>query len=133
MEENQPVETPPVLPGQAEQQFQAELIDLDYFSRLKLRVARVESAEAVPKSSKLLKLQVDLGPLGRRQILAGIARYVTPESLVGRKIVVISNLKPATLMGHESHGMLLAASSDHGASLSVIDPGQDMPAGATVR
>lgn len=135
MEENRPVDnaTPPPAEVAAQPQPVDDLIDLEYFSRLKLRVARVEAVEAVPKSTKLLKLQVDLGPLGKRQVLAGIAQYVTPESLLGRKIVVISNLKPAKLMGQESQGMLLAASSEDGTLLSVVDPGQDMPPGSTVR
>ena len=134
MEENRPVDAPPPVTPDAQVQPAEDLIDLDYFARLKLKVAAVEAAEAVPKSSKLIKLQVDLGPqLGKRQIVAGIAQYVTPESLLGRKIVVITNLKPAKLMGQESRGMLLAACSDDGALLRVVDPGQDMPPGSVVR
>ena len=113
---------------------QEELIDIDYFSKVKLRVARIEAAEVVPKSKKLLKLQVDLGEkLGKRQILAGIALHHTPESLIGKKIVIVANLKPATLMGHESQGMLLAASPEDGSVLSILDPGQTLPEGSTVR
>jgi methionyl-tRNA synthetase len=110
-----------------------ERVDIDYFMKVKLRVARIEAAEPVPKSNKLLKLQLDLGPLGKRQILAGIAKFYTPESLVGRRIVVVANLQPAKLMGLESQGMLLAASSDDGSKLLLVDPGQDMPEGSTVR
>lgn len=110
-----------------------ELVSIDYFAKVKLRVARIESAEAVPKSSKLLKLQLDLGPLGKRQILAGVAKFYTPESLVGKRIVVVANLQPAKLMGHESQGMLLAASTSDGSKLLIVDPGQDMPEGSEVR
>lgn len=110
-----------------------EQVDIEYFMKLKLRVARIEAAEAVPKSSKLVKLQLDLGPLGKRQILAGIAKFYAPETLIGRKIVVVANLKPATLMGHESQGMLLAASTEDLSQLIIIDPGQNMPEGSVVR
>lgn len=112
----------------------ATQIDIDYFSKVQLRVAQVEASEAVPKSKKLLRLQLDLGPeLGKRQILAGIAQHYTPEQLLGRKIVIVANLRPATLMGLESQGMLLAAASPDGSMLSIIDPGQDLPVGSTVR
>lgn len=119
--------TPVVSPETSDQ------IDIDYFAKVKLRVARIESAEAIPKSKKLLKLQLDLGPLGKRQILAGIALHYTPESLVGRKIVIVANLKPATLMGHESQGMLLAGSSADGAQLAFLTPESDLPEGSEVR
>ncbi|MFM1847408.1 MAG: hypothetical protein RL417_882 [Pseudomonadota bacterium] len=109
-----------------------ELISIDDFMKVKLRVARIESAEAVPKSSKMLKLQLDLGPLGKRQILSGIAKFYTPESLIGKHIVVVANLKPAKLMGLESEGMLLAASSDDGSQLVVLEPGT-VPPGSVVR
>jgi len=113
---------------------QEELVDIDLFRKIKFRVGRVEACEAVPKSKKLLKLQVDLGEkLGKRQILAGIAQFYTPENLIGRKIVVVANLKPAQLMGLESQGMLLAASNAEVSSLIVVDPGQEMELGAEVR
>jgi len=111
-----------------------ELIDIDYFMKVKLRVAKVLSAEPVPKSKKLLKLQVDLGEkLGKRQILAGIAQFYSPETLIGKKIVVVANLKPAKLMGEESQGMLLAASTDDMSILTVLQPTVDISEGSTVR
>ena len=111
-----------------------ELIDIDYFAKIKLRVARIEAAEPLPKSKKLVKLRINLGEkLGSRQILAGIAQFYTAEQLVGRKIVVIANLKPAKLMGEESQGMLLAASSEDGALLTLLDPSAQMPEGSVVR
>jgi methionyl-tRNA synthetase len=88
-------------------------ISIDDFMKVELRVARVLAAEAVPKSKKLLKLQVDLGT-EQRTIVAGIAEAYEPDSLVGRTIVVVANLKPAKLMGIESNGMVLAASSETG-------------------
>jgi methionyl-tRNA synthetase len=88
-------------------------ISIDDFMKVELRVAKIVAAEAVPKSKKLLKLQVDLGA-EQRTIVAGIAEAYAPETLVGRAIVVVANLKPAKLMGIESNGMVLAASTGAG-------------------
>jgi methionyl-tRNA synthetase len=88
-------------------------IAIDEFMKVELRVAKVLAAERVPKSSKLLKLQVDVG-LEQRTIVAGIAEAYEPETLIGRLIVVVFNLKPAKLMGVESNGMVLAASAEGG-------------------
>ncbi len=86
-------------------------ITIDDFSKVELRVAEIRVAERIPKADKLLRLEVDLGPeLGTRQILSGIAEWYTPEDLLGRRIVVITNLAPRRMRGLESHGMLLAAS-----------------------
>ena len=109
-------------------------IDIEYFKKIDLRVGIIEQAEAVPKSKKLLKLQVNLGEkYGTRQILSGISTYFAPEQLIGKRIVVVANLKKASLMGHESQGMLLAASDEGGSRLILLDPGQDMDLGAQVR
>jgi methionyl-tRNA synthetase len=93
----------------------AARIAMDDFMKVDLRVARVLSAERVPKSKKLLKLQVDLGS-EQRTLVAGIAESYEPEALVGRTVAIVANLAPATLMGIESNGMVLAASSDDGAA-----------------
>lgn len=85
------------------------LIDIEYFKNVDLRVAKILEAEKVKKSRKLIKLQLDLGELGQRQIVAGIANYYEPENLIGKRIIIVANLKPAKLMGIESNGMLLAA------------------------
>jgi methionyl-tRNA synthetase len=90
-----------------------EKISIDEFGRLDLRVARVVAAEKVKGSRKLIKMQIDLGTESRT-IVAGIAEAYQPESLVGRSIVVVANLKPAKLMGIESNGMVLAASPEDG-------------------
>lgn len=112
----------------------AELIDIDHFARVKLRVGTIESVQPVPKSKKLLKLSVNLGSLGHRQVLAGVAPYFSdPQALVGRSIVVVANLKPAQLMGETSQGMLLAASTDDGSILHLVSPQGEVPAGSTVR
>jgi methionyl-tRNA synthetase len=81
---------------------------------VELRVAQIKVAERIPKADKLLRLEVDLG-YETRQILSGIAEWYAPEELIGRRIVVITNLAPRKMRGLESHGMLLAASDgDHG-------------------
>ena len=85
-------------------------ITIDDFAKVELRVAKILVCERIPKADKLLRLEVDLG-YERRQILSGIAEWYTPEELLGRKIVVITNLAPRKMRGLESHGMLLAASS----------------------
>jgi methionyl-tRNA synthetase len=107
-----------------------DLLSIEQFFETKLVVGIVREAEAVPKSKKLVKLMVDLGESELRQLVAGIAERYQPENLVGRRIVVVANLKPAKLMGVESRGMLLAASLD-GAPylLSVSD---DVPPGTPV-
>ena len=88
-------------------------IGIDDFARIELRVAKILVAERIPKADKLLRLEVDLG-YEKRQILSGIAQWYTPEELIGRRIVVITNLAPRKMRGLESHGMLLAASETEG-------------------
>ena len=94
-------------------------IGIDDFRKVDLRVATVVNAAAVPKAKKLLKLDIDLGE--RRTIVAGIAEHYAPESLIGRQVVVVANLKPAKLMGVLSQGMLLAAGEDAGPVLIMPD------------
>jgi methionyl-tRNA synthetase len=106
-------------------------ISIDEFMKVDLRVAKVLEAEAVPKSKKLIKLKVDTGR-DQRTIVAGIAEAYQPEQLVGRTIVVVANLQPATLMGIESNGMVLAGSPDGGKPILVAFD-QDVPAGSRVR
>jgi methionyl-tRNA synthetase len=106
------------------------LIDIESFSKVELRVAIVEGAERVEKSKKLVKLQLDLGELGKRQVVAGIAQHYSPEELVGLKVIVVANLKPAKLMGIESHGMILAAKA--GDTLTLLTVHKDMTPGAKI-
>lgn len=113
---------------------ESDLIDIEHFAKVQLRVAEIVSAEAVPKSKKLLKLQVNLGEkFGNRQILSGIAQFYSPESLAGKRIIVVANLKPAKLMGLESQGMLLAGSSDDSSVLAILEPSEQLPIGSLVR
>jgi methionyl-tRNA synthetase len=108
-------------------------IDIETFAKAKFRVATIEKVEQVPKSKKLYQIQLDVGELGKRQIVSGIALHYTPEQLVGKQIVIVANLKPAKLMGVESHGMLLAASTESDDVLAVLTPDKPIVAGARVR
>ncbi len=104
-------------------------IDYDEFSKVDLRVAKILAAEAVPKSNKLVKLRIDIGE--ERTIVAGIGKDYQPQELVGKSIVIVANLKPAKLMGVESHGMLLATDSPEGLTLIGFD--SEPKTGAKVR
>ena len=101
-------------------------ITIDEFQKIQLKTAKVLSAERVPKSEKLLKLQVSLGT-EQRQIVAGIGKRYEPESLIGKTIVIVANLKPAKLMGIESQGMVLAAGDSEVRGLATfledVEPG----------
>ena len=94
-------------------------IDYEEFAKVDLRVAKILTAEAVPKSNKLLKLKVDIGE--ERTIMAGIGKDYSPEELIGRQILVVANLKPVKLMGVESYGMLLATDTDKGLTVLTFD------------
>jgi methionyl-tRNA synthetase len=108
-------------------------ITIDDFAKIELRVAQVVVCERIPKADKLLRLEVDLGD-ERRQILSGIAEWYTPEELVGRRIVVITNLAPRKMRGLESHGMLLAASSDGGKPyLATFADADGLPLGSRLK
>ncbi len=95
-------------------------IDAEQAKKLYLRVGEIVAAEEIKGSEKLLKLQVDLGT-EKRQLVAGIRAHYSPEQLVGKKIIVVANLKPAKLFGVESQGMLLAAQDESTVSLLIPD------------
>jgi methionyl-tRNA synthetase len=105
-------------------------ITFDEFKKLDLRVALVTAVTKVEGADKLLKIDVDLGT-EKRQIIAGIAPWYPPETLVGKKIVLVANLAPAKIRGNISHGMLLAAEGDGQVVVLTLD--KDVPAGSTVR
>ena len=107
-------------------------IGIEDFQKVKLQTAKILAAERVPKSNKLVKLQVDLGS-EQRQIVAGIAAQYEPEQLVGRNVVVVANLKPAKLMGVESNGMVLAAAVGEAGAPVLIDVPTDVPPGSKVK
>lgn len=105
-------------------------INIDDFARVELRVAQVIAAEPIKKADKLLKLQLDLG-YEQRQVVSGIAMHYTPEQLVGRKVICVTNLKPVKLRGELSQGMILAASEGEQLTLATVP--DDMPNGAIVK
>ncbi len=107
-----------------------ELIGIEDFMKIKLKVGKVIEAERIKGSKKLIKIKVDVGEL--RQIVAGIGEQYSPEELVGRKIVVLYNLKPAKLMGVESQGMLLAATDENG-KISVLTLDREVNTGAGIK
>jgi len=104
-------------------------IDYDEFGKIDLRVAKILAAEPVPKSSKLIRLRIDIGE--ERTIVAGIGKDYKPEELIGKSIVIVANLKPAKLMGVESHGMLLATDGTSGLTLLGFD--REPKTGAKIR
>lgn len=109
------------------------LIEIDDFAKVDLRVGQVLSAERLPKSDKLLLLKIDLGEAEPRQVLAGIAQYYEPEKLVGRKVVVVANLKPRKLRGFESQGMVVAASYGEEGRPVIATFTEDVPNGARLK
>jgi methionyl-tRNA synthetase len=106
------------------------MITIEDFAKVELKIGRVLEAQRVEKSNKLIVLKVGTGE--ERQIVAIIGKAYTPEELLGKTIVVVTNMQPANLMGVESHGMLLAASDDEG-NLTVITPEKEIKAGARVK
>ncbi len=105
-------------------------ISIEQFFQTELRVATVTGAEPIPNSKKLLKLIVELGSESR-VLVAGIARQYSTEELVGKQVVVVTNLEPAKLMGVESQGMVLAASVEGKPVL--LQPGEAVPSGTPVK
>jgi len=106
-------------------------ISIDDFAKIDLRVGVVKVAERVPKADKLLRLEIDIGT-EVRQVLAGIAEAYAPESLIGRKVVMVANLAPRKLRGMESNGMIVAASLDGGKPV-LASFLEDVPVGARLK
>jgi len=142
-DESQPASTPPPSPSTGKKAetstspsqpiltpSDTPLIGIEEFQKVQLKVAKILEAERVPKSSKLLKLQVDTGT-EQRQIVAGIGKKYAPEELVGKTIVVVANLKPAKLMGIESQGMVLAAGDNE--VLGLLAFSENVPIGTKVK
>ncbi len=113
------------------QKAEENYITIDDFAKIDLRVAKVIAAEKVPKADKLLKLQLELGG-STRTVVSGIAKQYTPEDIIGQKVIVVANLKPAKLRGIMSEGMILAASSDDNSDLEVLTLVKDLPTGSRV-
>lgn len=105
-------------------------IGYEDFEKLQFRVGKILSAEEVKKSKKLLRFEVLVGE-EKLQILSGIKSFYRPEELVGKKVMVLCNLKPRMIAGYESQGMILSAEG-HGGELALMTPMRDMPSGAGI-
>ena len=112
-----------------EKKLEGVMIGIDDFAKVELKTAKILSCEPVKKSDKLLCLQVELGE-EKRQIVSGIAEYYKPEDMVGKTVIVVSNLKPAKLRGVESQGMILAADTPDGVQVVFAD---GIPSGCKIR
>ena len=128
-EEKQPEKQPEPAAEKAEEP--EELIDIDTFAKVKLKVAKVVAAEAVKKSNKLLKLTVKCGE-ETRTVVSGISTHYSPEEMVGKTVILVANLKPAKLKGIVSEGMLLAAADDEKGTLRLLTVDGDIEDGAEV-
>ncbi|MGB9763456.1 MAG: methionine--tRNA ligase subunit beta [Minisyncoccia bacterium] len=106
------------------------MVTYEDFKKLDLRIAKIIEAQRIKASDKLIKLQIDLGN-EQRQIIAGIGKVYTPEELIGKLIVIVSNLEPKKLLGEESNGMLLAASNEE--EISLLMPDKEIPPGSIVK
>jgi methionyl-tRNA synthetase len=132
VQEDAPQSPAPPTPAAAAPQAAPEpkKIHIDKFFELELRVARILEVERIPNADKLLKLQVDLGK-EKRQLVAGVAEAYEPDALVGKRIIVVANLKPARIRGVESQGMLLAADLEGRPILATFD--EEVAPGTRVR
>ena len=133
IEEEKPVQQPKAQPKKEAKKAEPvaeddNMIKIDDFAKVDLRVAEIIAAEPVPKTEKLLKLQVSLGD-EERTVVSGIAKFYKPEELIGKHVILVANLKPAKLRGVMSHGMLLAASK--GDKLQIVET--SMPVGSKVK
>ena len=117
-------------PKQEPKEEAANLIDISEFAKVELKIAEITAADKVEKADKLLKLKVSLG-IEERTVVAGIAKHYEPDELVGKKVVLVTNLKPVTLRGITSQGMILAASK--GKKLSLVTVEKDVPVGSKVK
>ncbi len=107
------------------------MASIEDFKNIELVVAQIKEVVEHPDADRLYVIKVNLGEEEDRQLVAGIRKSYTPEQLIGRRVIVISNLEPATIRGQESQGMLLAASDDEG--ISILTPDRDVALGSRVR
>jgi len=106
------------------------MITKDEFSKIEMKVGKILSAERIEGSEKLLKLSVDFGEVTPRQVVSGIAKFVTPESIVGVCCGFVTNLEPRMIMGFESQAMIMAAHTD--TAFSIMKADSSTPAGALI-
>jgi methionyl-tRNA synthetase len=109
------------------------MIDIATFSKIDLRVATVLVCEPVKKSKKLLRFELDAGDEKPRQILSGIAAWVNPEEIVGKRVAIVANLAPVKMMGLESHGMILSACDDANNNVQPVRPSMEFAGGTMIR
>ena len=107
-------------------------VNYDDFSKIDLRVGKVETAEVVEGSEKLIKMQVDFGDLGKRVIFAGIRKWYQPDDLQDKTFIFVFNLEPKKIMGEESQGMILAAEEEDGENCVLLVPDKNIPPGTKV-
>ncbi len=118
--------------GDKEDNVDETAVTIDDFFRTELRVAEIKAAEPIPKSNKLLKLSVDAGEGTDRTVVAGLAKAYESDALVGKRVLLVANLKPAKLMGVESNGMVLAGETADG-GLQVVEPPANVPVGTRIK
>ena len=109
------------------------LISIEDFFKVELKVGEILNAEAVPKSKKLLKLNVSLGEFGEKQILSGISESYLPEDLIGKKVVIVYNLNPVKMMGLTSEGMLLAGMDEDTKRIYIVEPNAELKPGNSLK
>ncbi|MDO8643593.1 MAG: methionine--tRNA ligase, partial [bacterium] len=129
--ESQPVEETPLKETKMDN-LAGNLIDISEFQKLELKVAEIKEAAKAEGADRLLVLQIDLGG-ERRQVVAGIAQHYTPEELIGKKVVMVTNLKPAVIRGIESNGMVLAATDTATGKIIVLTPEKEAAAGSRIK
>ena len=106
------------------------MVSIEDFQKIDLKVAQIKEAQEHPNADRLYVLKVDTGD-GERQLVAGIRKSYSKEELIGKKVIIITNLEPATIRGVESQGMLLAASDENG--ISILTPQRDIALGSKVK
>ena len=111
--------------------FNPNMINIDDFAKVEIRVGKILEAERLENSEKLLKLKVDFGEAGERQVLSGIAKFYSPEDLLGTLRVFITNLEPRQMMGLSSEAMILAAGNE--VTLATLIPDKDVEAGTSIK
>jgi len=108
-----------------------ETITFDEFKKLDMRVGEIKTVEEVTGADRIYKLSVDIGG-EMRELVAGIKGHYEKDALVGRKVVVLTNLEPKVIRGIKSHGMLLVAAAEDKSNLSILIPEKDMPGGTRI-
>lgn len=109
-----------------------EYVTYDEFAKLDIRIAKIIRAERIPGTKKLLKLFLDVGDLGTRQVVAGIAEEYSPNDLIGKQVVYLSNLQPKKIRGEISQGMILAAGCEEGGKPVLLQPQKNVNVGSKV-